>query len=263
MFKSFYQSILSSLTAFFRSFRVRVHTWLRSSPGPLSSFLPHHSKLVKRPDTSPFHYSWVAKKIPPFRYIRIAPVDTAHLRMASSWANFDLTLAGGLQGDIDEVADYMQKVFIREFAKIQSPDYFTLTDDPKEKDCLVLETAIVAIAPTGAALNAIGYAAEWAVPFISIVTSKLSEGSIGIECRIRHAKKGHIVAMYATTECDETALISLAPLTWLGCAYNNIEKVARLTALCFNVEDCYAIERDFPIQLLSLYKSPKKRLAEK
>ena len=234
----------------FTSSCAKFHSLFRAKPQEVSDFLPHHERLVKCPDTKFFHYVWTADKIRPPKYVRIAPVNTKNLRKASAWAEFDLKASGGMEKAVGDLGKHFQEKLIEEFKKIESPDYFLLTDDPKEKDCMVLETAIVAIAPTKAELNALGFAVELFVPCVSILTSPIAEGSITIECRLRDAMTDEIVSMYATTECDPVAVVSLSGYTWLGTAYNNVESVARMTANCFTAE-YDTLKRDFPIKLFS------------
>jgi len=251
MNKRFYLLLAICISALFLSSCASFHSWMRAKPQPISDFLPNHELLEKQPDTFPFHYAWSKKEIKPVKYLRVAPVNTECLQKASSWNDFDMKMAGGLEENLQDLSSYMQEQFITELRNVQDPQYFTVTENPNEKDCLVLETAIVAIVPTKAELNAIGFAVEFVVPCLTLLTSPLAEGSIGIECKVRDARTGKIVAMYSTTETDEVAVFTLNNFTWLGSARANIRNVAKMNAECFMADDASTVKRPFPIKLFS------------
>ncbi len=224
---------------------------MRAEPLPVSDFLPHQERLIKCPDTFPFHYAWAAENIRTPKYLRVAPVYTDGLHDAENWKGTNKLLGGKLQDAIDELAEYMQKEFRDQLDGYFDPEYCLLTDDPNEKDCLVIETAIVALVPTQALLNVAGGAVDLVVPGVAIATAMLSDGCVGVECRVRDAMTGEIVAMYATTEADETAVISFSQFTRMGPAKKNIESIAKMNAELFYADDPNTVKRAFPIKLFS------------
>jgi len=233
----------------------RVHEHLRADAEPLSDFLPNHRLLVKQPATFPFHYFYLKKNAPVYENVYIAPVSIDSLRKSNGWAEFDKALSGKLGSQVGDLRDFMRKAYEQAFRRQSqvSDRHLKVVDRADRPKTLVVETAIVAVKPTKAELNALGTAASFVVPGIGIVASLASEGSITVECRVRDARTGEIVAMYADTETDPKAVLPVASFTWLSSARINIKMIADQTAKVLAAKDSWrSVRRDFPVRFASL-----------
>jgi len=235
----------------------KVHSALRPVAAPLSDYLPHHELLARQADTFPFHYFYVDPNFGVYDHIRIAPVDTSYLRETGAWAAYDQKLSGTLGEDVAKVADFMRKAYVEAFEKADVGPRLSVTERTDLPKTLVLEPALIALIPSKAELNALGLAGSFFVPGLGIITSLASAGSVTIECRLRDAQTGRIVAMYATTEKDPVALIPVANFTWTSTARINIKTVAANTAKVLAAKDPRKIRRDFPIRFATRIKDGK------
>lgn len=230
----------------------KVHSALRADPAPLSGFLPDHHLLVRQPDTFPFHYFYLRKHLPAYENIHIAPVNVQYLRESDGWARFDRMLSGRLGGDIEDLARFMRRAYVQAFRQSSIRPRLRVVNRRDLPRTLVLETAIVGLVPSKAELNALGLAGSFIVPGIGLVTSFMSTGSVTVECRIRDGRTGRILAMYANTETDPKALLSISGYTWLTTARINIKTMAAQTARVLAARDYRTVERDFPLRFVSL-----------
>jgi len=232
----------------------KIHEKMRVAAAPLSDFLPDHQLLERQPDTFPFHYLYVKDCPKRYQYVYVAPVETKHLRESKGWEAFDRKLSGKLSTDVDALAVFMRKAYVQAFRKATVPGRLMVTDDKSKPGTLIVEPALVSLVPTKAELAAAGIAASVAVPGIGLVTTLASPGSITVECRVRDAATGEIVAMYADTEKDPNAIIAPASLTWTYSARINIKSIAAYTAVILVTKDRHLLRRDFPIRFTSLIK---------
>ena len=120
-------------------------------------------------------------------------------------------------------------------------------------DTLVVESAIVAFAPTKSSVYAAGMVGDFFVPCLGIVTDVISSGTIAVETRARLGKDGPIVAALADTECDPSALISLSKFTWTTPAKINLKRIAIQTATCCTVDKMEDLDRGYPIEFISTF----------
>ncbi|MGN0833195.1 MAG: DUF3313 family protein [Kiritimatiellia bacterium] len=230
----------------------QVHSALRTDPAPLSGFLPNHRLLVRQPDSFPFHYFYLQKNLPAYANIYIAPVDVRHLRESDGWAGFDRMLSGRLEGDIEELSRFMRQAYRQAFQQARVRPKLRVVNRRDLPRTLILEAALVALVPSKAELNALGLAGSFVIPGIGLVTSFMSSGSVTVECRIRDGRTGRILAMYANTETDPKALLSISGYTWLTTARINIKTMAAHTASVLAARDYRTVERDFPLRFVSL-----------
>ncbi len=219
--------------------------------GEVSNFLPHHELLAKQPAKFPFQYFYMRKK--PHRYdnIYIAPVDTTYLRKSVHWEKFDQDMAKKLGSDIQGLANFMHDTYEKEIRDYPKADKPKVVNSPRLGNTAVMRTAIVAIVPTKAELNAVGIAANLLLPGISCIVQQLAAGSIAIECKVLDAQTNEILAMYSAVFQDQAAVINLKALSWYGSAQRNIEKAAKDTAIIFATRDYNSIQRDYPIKLIA------------
>jgi len=223
----------------------------RVKPAEVSPFLQHPELLVAQKPAFPFHYFYLKKNAGTYKNIYIAPVNTEYLRKNENWAALDEALAKQIGSDIQKLADFMQKVYAEEFSRIEGDNQLKVVDSPDDEKTLVLESAIVAIVPTKAELVVLGTAGNLFLPGIGVLTGHLAAGSVTIECMIKDAKTGEIIAMYANTEQDQKAVLNIAGMTWYTSAENNIRKQADYTARVFSGQD-YSVTRRKLIKIVEL-----------
>jgi len=232
----------------------KLHERMRAKAAEVSDFLPNHELLVQQPATFPFHYFYLKENASAYEHVHVAPVDMDGLRKSDGWAEFDKALGGKLGADVNDLCDFMRKAYEQAFRRMTGPGTLKVVDGKTLPKTLVVETAIVAVKPTKAELNVAGAAASFVCPVIGVATSVMSTGSITVECRVRDAATGEIVAMYADTEKDPAAVIPVASLTWLHSARINIKTVAANTAKVLAAKDYRTVRRDFPIRFAAKIK---------
>jgi len=230
-----------------------VHAKLRADPSPISSFIPDHNLLVRQPDTFPFHYFYLDEQAKAYENIYIAPANIDRLKESSAWAEFDKKLAGNLGRDVEYLREFMRKAYVQGFEKETSKAKLKVVEDRNLPNTLVLEPAIIAIAPSKAELKAVAVVGVFVCPVLGAV-SLLGSGSINVECVIRDAQTNKIVAMYADTEKDPNALYNAAAFTWTGTARINIKEIAENTAKVLSAKDYKTIRRQFPVRFSALVK---------
>lgn len=231
----------------------KVHAKLRAKPSPISSFIPDKNLLVQQPDTFPFHYFYLDPQAKAYENIYIAPANIDQLKQSSGWAEFDKKLAGNLGNDVEFLRDYMRKAYVQGFEKETSKAKLKVVEDRNLPNTLVLEPAIIAIAPSKAELNTVAVAGSFVCPVIG-AAMLLGSGSLNVECVIRDAQTGKIVAMYADTEKDPDAIYNAAAMTWTRTARINMKEIAENTAKVLSAKDYKTIRRRYPIRFAALIK---------
>lgn len=226
-----------------------VHSAMRQEPARLTKFLPNNQRLVRQPDTFPVHYSWMdmnAVNKADFKYIYIAPVDLSYLRKGNGYDEWRDKVTG-LDDSINELGEYARQVFISEVKKRNFP----IANSPYTPNTAIVELAITAFVPTRAEIAAVGTAADFVIPGIGIVSDCLSSGEIAVECRIRDSVSKEIVLMFADTEGDPDALLSLSKFTYTSSAKYNLKRLAEQFVESCVIEDASKMRRDFPLSIIN------------
>ena len=247
----------------------KVHEWTRAKPVPLTDFLPDNERLVRRADTFLVHYTWLdtnAVASAEFKNVYIAPFDISRLRKGKRYDLLkDRAMSGGdelrdklinLDKAIDDLGEYGREAFVKAFKDHGKETNLKVVDDPKLPDTMVLEFAITAFVPTRAALEAAGAIGGFfcPVPGVGLVADYLSAGMIAIECRARDSDTGKIVAMFADTEGEPSALLQYSKYSYTAGAKISLKKLAdALVQACkTKVEDRAKLRRSFPIDFIAL-----------
>ena len=228
---------------------------LRADPVPLTDFLPHHEKLRRMDDSCPFHWYWAdleAFENAGLKHIYIAPVDTSYLQKGGAWDEFAKKITTA-EEDLQDLAEYARLAYYKAFKSQEKAIGGTVVDSPDVPDTLVIESAIVAFAPTKASVYAAGFVGDFFVPCLGIVTDVISSGTIAVETRARIGKDGPIVAVVADTENDPDALISLSKFTWTTPAKINLKRIAIQTATSCTVDKMEDLDRGYPIEFFSTF----------
>ena len=230
-------------------------SWLRADPVPLTDFLPDHDKLRRMDDACPFHYHWCdveALIAANLKHIYIAPIDMSYLQKGGAWDEFAKNITTA-EADLQELAEFTRLAYYKAFKSQEAAIGVTVVDSPDVPDTLVLESAIVAFAPTKSSVYAAGVVGDFFVPCLGIVTDVISSGTIAVESRARIGKDGPIVAMLADTENDPDALVSLSKFTWTTPAKINLKRIAIQTATCCTVDKMEDLDRGYPIEFVSSF----------
>lgn len=230
-------------------------SWLRADPVPLTDFLPHHEKLRRMDDSCPFQWYWAdleAFENAGLKHIYIAPVDTSYLQKGGAWDEFAKNITTA-EEDLQDLAEYARLAYYKAFKSQETAIGGTVVDSPDVPDTLVIESAIVAFAPTKASVYAAGFVGDFFVPCLGIVTDVISSGTIAVETRARIGKDGPIVAVVADTENDPDALISLSKFTWTTPAKINLKRIAIQTATSCTVDKMEDLDRGYPIEFFSTF----------
>ena len=230
-------------------------SWLRADPVPLTDFVPHHEKLRRMDDTCPFHYYWadIDKLMAAgLKHIYIAPINTSYLQRGNAWDEFAKSIVTADE-DLKELAKFAHLAYYKAFKSQEKAIGVTVVDSPDVPNTLVLESAIVAFAPTKSSVYAAGVVVDFFVPCLGLVTDAISSGTIAVESRARIGKDGPIVAVLATTENDPDALISLSKFTWTTPAKINLKRIAIQTASSCTVDKMEDLDRGYPIEFISTF----------
>ena len=230
-------------------------SWLRKDPVPLTDFLPNHENLRRMDDTCPFHYHWVdldKLMAANLKHIYIAPVETGYLQQGNAWDELAKNITTA-DKDLKELAEFARLAYYKAFKSQEKAIGVTVVDSPDVPNTLVLESAIVAFAPTKSSIYAAGMVGDFFVPCLGLVTDAISSGTIAVESRARIGKDGPIVAMLADTEGDPDAIISLAKFTWTTPAKINLKRIAIQTATSCTVDKMEDLDRGYPIEFLSTF----------
>lgn len=245
----------------------KIHEWMRADPVKLTDFLPGNERLVRRPDTFPFHYSWMntnAVLAADFKNVYIAPFDVSYLRKGREYDRLkDKAMSGmdsvrdsliDLDGAIDDLGDYGRKVFVQSFKAREKETMLKVVDDPSLPNTMILELAITAFVPTRAAVEVVGTVGSFfcPIPGVGLVADYLAAGSLAVECRARDSVSKEVVAMFADTEGEPAALLQFSKYTYTSSAKINLKGIAAQTVECCVVEDASQLRRAFPFGFIAL-----------
>lgn len=230
-------------------------SWMRADPVPLTNFLPHHEKLRRMDDSCPFHYYWAdldKLMAAGVKHVYIAPVDMSYLQRGNAWNELAKSITTADE-DLKELAEFAHKAYYKAFKSQEKAIGVTVVDSPDVPNTIVVESAIVAFAPTKSTIYAAGMVGDFFVPCLGLVTDAISSGTIAVESRARLGKDGPIVAVLATTENDPNALVSLAKFSWTTPAKINLKRIAIQTASSCSVDKMEDLDRGYPIEFISTF----------
>ena len=251
----------------------KIHEWTRAKPVPLTDFLPGNERLERRADTFLVHYTWLdtnAVVAAEFKNVYIAPFDISRLRKGKGYdqlkdKSVDKAMNGydkmrenlvDLDKAIDDLGEYGREVFMKAFRTHEKETKLKVVDDPKLPHTMVLEFAITAFVPTRAEIEVVGFVGGLfcPIPGVGLVADFLSAGSIAVECRVRDSGTGRVVAMFADTEGEPSALLQFSKYTYTSSAKINLKKLAEECVLACKtrIEDRAGLRRSFPFDFIAL-----------
>ncbi len=191
---------------------------LKAKPSVGAGFVP--VQQMSKMEDLPFNKSWVRDDLDWKNYhtIMVKPVSTQHLLSATSWQeNFR---QGRMKEDAHKVARYMEDRFKVAFHN-DPKKHFQVVDYP-QADTVTLELALTELVPSNVALEVLGYAPYGggaAVKVLERATGAVS--TVAFEARVKEAKTGKTLAMFADREQQKFAPVDLRALTW----YGNAERI--------------------------------------
>lgn len=240
---------------------------MRAEPVRLTDFLPGNERLVRRADTFPFHYTWMntnAVLKADFKNVYIAPFDVSYLRKGKEYDKMkDKAMSGydqmrdalvNLDSAIDELGDYGRKAFVQAFKAREKETLLKVVDNPSLAHTMILEMAITAFVPTRAEVEVVGTVGSFfcPIPGVGLVADYLAAGSLAVECRVRDSVTKDVVAMFADTEGEPSALLQFSKYTYTSSAKINLKRIAAQTVECCAVEDASHLRRAFPFGFIAL-----------
>ena len=226
---------------------------MKAKPAPDAGFIPNPERQVKREDL-PFQKVWVKPGFNKFDYreIVIAPVNTSYLLEMDWWQKTNFRNAvGSFERDVQELARYMQKTFIKAFEEAEKKRFKVVKVPSQWGKSLRLEMALVEVVPSKPVLNALGFAAGpvTKVPGVGSAASMAAPRNVAFEARIRDLQTGKIVATFADRERQVPGPIDVTRLTWFEPARDIIDEWAEQLVQVANRERGEKVKDPVPFTL--------------
>jgi|SRR5262249_19439731 len=221
---------------------------LKAEPAPDSGFLENADQMKEHRERAPFNRTWVDPAYSPSNYqsILVAPVNTDYALAESTWAKTNVRnlFVSDVKQDLDMIAGEFRETVIEKF-KASKENRFVLVETADD-DTAILELAITELVPGKAFLGTIGLAA-WAAPLpvgvpVGIAAAFAQSGWTAIEGRVRDAKTGKVVAMFADREAAKTRVVDLQALTWYGHARESMSDWGDQFVLLANTPESVQVE---------------------
>jgi uncharacterized protein DUF3313 len=218
---------------------------LKAKPAPDSGFLAEPERMAPNRERAPFHSAWVDPAYSATNYgsILVAPVNTDYVEGQSTWAKTNVRQFR-IKEDLAMVAGEFQDTVKTKFRESKE-NRFAVVETPRD-DTMILELAITQLVPNKAFLGAIGLAA-WAAPLpvgvpVGLIATFADDGWMAIEGRVRDAKSGAVVAMFADREAAKTRVVDVEAITWYGQARESMNDWADQLVLLANTPKDVKVE---------------------
>ena len=226
---------------------------LKAKPAPDSGFLEESSRMSDNRARAPFHRAWVDPAFSASNYqsILVAPVNTEYVEAQSTWAKANPRNIK-IKDDLKMIATEFHDIVVDKF-RASKQNRFAIVEQPRG-DTMVLELAITQLVPGKAFLGAVGMA-SWAAPApvgvpVGAITSFADDGWMAIEGRVRDAKTGTVMAMFADREAAKTRVVDLEAVTWYGHARESMNDWADQLVLLANTPKDVKVEDSSAFTLL-------------
>ena len=202
-------------------FIIPIIAGCKADPAKPAGFIRNNTIMAKD-DNLPFHRVWYDKNVdwPGYDKVIVAPVNTDYLAKATWWDA--ISLAWDREKDTRQIADYMKTRLQQAFEK-KEDNRFSVTTSPGP-GTLMLEMALVELAPTKACLNAAGL----------LIGLTIDHGMVAFEARLKDSSSGRVIATFADREQGKTSLVSVTDYTWFGHAEKVIDDWAEQTVVVLN-----------------------------
>jgi hypothetical protein len=194
---------------------------LKAKPAQDSGFLTNTDQMRENRARAPFHRFWVDSKYDKDNYnsIYVAPVNTEYVQKQSTWAKANPRNIR-IEKDLKMIGEEFRETIVAKFEKAEKNRFAIVDKDKITDDTMILELAITQLVPGKAFLGAIGLA-SWAAPApigvpVGAIASFADDGWMAIEGRVREAKGGQVIAMFADREAGKTRILDIEAATWYG-----------------------------------------------
>ena len=183
----------------------------KAEPAKPSGFIKNDS-IMSKDENLPFHRAWYDKDADWDRYnkVIVAEINTSYLAKATWWDS--LSMAWDREEDTRHIAEYMKTKMEEAFEKKENNRFSVIKSGMPGTGTLVLEMALVELAPTKATVNAAGL----------LVGATIDHGMVAIEGRIRDSVSGRIIAAFADREQGKSGP-SMHNYNWYGHAEKVID----------------------------------------
>jgi hypothetical protein len=229
---------------------------LKAGPAPNSAFLNENEpdRLAEHRERFPFNRAWVEEgfRIDDYDSVVVAPVNTDYARDRSTWARMNVR-EFSVDDDLAEIGEEFQKDVIDAFHDAPE-NRLAVVDAPGNAKTLVLELAITELVPSKAFLATIGLA-SWAAPLVigipvGTAAAFAQTGWMAFEGRVRAAKDGRVVIMFADREQAKTRVIDAKALTWYSHARESMGDWAHQLVELANTPRGFEVEDSSSFELL-------------
>lgn len=218
---------------------------LKAAPAENSGFLENADQMAENRARAPFHRMWVDPTYSANDYgsIEVAKVNTEFVEEQSTWAKTTVRQFH-IHDDLKMIAGEFHDIVVDKF-KESKENRFAVVDAPRG-DTMILELAVTQLVPNKAFLGAIGLAA-WAAPLpvgvpVGILATFADDGWMAIEGRVRDAKSGKVIAMFADREAAKTRVVDVEAVTWYGQARESMNDWADQFVLLANTPRDVTVE---------------------
>ena len=220
---------------------------LKAEPAPDSGFLTNAEQMKEHRTRAPFHRFWVNPDYAKENYnsIYVAPVNTDYVLKASTWAKANPRHIK-IKDDLKMIGEEFRETVVAKFEKAENNRFAMIGKDKVADDTMILELAITQLVPGKAFLGMIGLA-SWAAPgpggiAAGLVASFADDGWMAIEGRVRDAKSGDVMAMFADREAAKTRVIEVEAATWYGHARESMNDWAEQFVVMANTPKEITVE---------------------
>lgn len=222
-----------------------------ASAGDPPSAFSESSRMTKQKQV-PFKRAWFAPgwNDPERSSIVIAPVDTRLVKQSSWWRKAaEQEKTAELGKDLQELADFTREEFQKAFRE-DDARRFSVVDSPRAGS-VIFELAIVDVEPNKKSLGAIGLAASLlAAPLgVAILAKEGAKGGVAIEGRLKDARTGEVIALFADREKGKFAPINVARATAFGEVQKSIREWSEQWVKVANAEPGEKVKDNKPFTL--------------
>lgn len=198
-------------------------------PAPSAGFIDKPDRMLDATRPSVFAKSWSSQRKDWRRMqkLYVAPVDISHALPLDWWDAINIRaskVSWDLPIEADQLHDRVEDAFRDDPQK-----HFIVIDDPAEidADTAVLQMSLVELVPNKAILGVIGIAA-WGAPLeigipVATLTAFISHGSTAMECEVRDAGTGKVLASFADRQTGKMRVIDLRSLSWYANAHETMD----------------------------------------
>ncbi len=203
--------------------------FLISCVGPAvpTGFLKAHEP-TERDHTTLFQRSWkkTDADFSKYRKVYIAPVDTTYTKIKNTRYNERNLFKRPLTDDVKKNAVFMENSLKKAFTHSKKREWDLISQPKRLRDALIVEAALVEIAPSRPSLEAVSTVVRGAGVLNNPVTA--------IEMRVTDARSGKILASFADRDMPPIAILDLAKIRFYKAQQNVMNRWAKQTVRWLN-----------------------------